>query len=535
MKRLTVTIIAIMSIIVNVNAASIACFDVIPRPCKVELVPDMPFTLTAATTIVCDNELTQEALFLQQYIQQATGINVKLGNNLEGNSIVLRLIDSNLGDESYALHVSCKDIVITGPTAAGVFYGVQTLRKALPQGNTKSVTIPTVNITDYPRFAYRGAHLDVCRHFFGKDEVKTYIDMLAMHNINRLHWHISEDQGWRIEIKSYPLLTEVGSHRAQTVIGHNSGKYDGVPHGGFFTQDDARDIVAYAAARHITVIPEIDLPGHMQAALAAYPSMGCTGGPYKVWEKWGVSEDVLCAGNPETLTFIKKVLEEITEIFPSQYIHIGGDECPKVRWKECPKCQAKMDELGFKSTDKRPREEQMQAYIMQQAEAFLASKGRKVIGWDEILAGGLGPDVTIHSWRGIEGAVEAARQGHDAILSPGSHMYFDHYQSQDKEHEPDAIGGYTPVEKVYAFNPIPEELSPEQARHIIGVQANVWTEYIPTFSQVQYMALPRFAALSEVQWCQQEARDYASFLERLPWLAALYRTCGYNYAKHVVK
>lgn len=524
-----------MCVVANAKGMPVACFDVIPRPDKVEIVPDVPFALTAATTIVCDEGLAREAGFLQQYILQATGIDMKQGNSLAGNSIVLRLADSAHGDESYELRVSCKDIVITGSTAAGVFYGIQTLRKALPQGKTKNVAVPTVHISDYPRFAYRGAHLDVCRHFFGVDEVKTYIDMLAMHNINRLHWHISEDQGWRIEIKSRPRLTEVGAWRDQTVIGHNSGKYDGVPHGGFFTQEQARDIVAYAAARHITVIPEIDLPGHMQAALAAYPELGCTGGPYKVWEKWGVSEDVLCAGNPETLTFIKEVLGEIVDIFPSRYIHIGGDECPKVRWKECPKCQARMDELGFKADGKRQREEQMQAYIMQQAEAFLASKGRKVIGWDEILEGGLGPDVTIHSWRGIEGAVEAARQGHDAILSPVSHMYFDYYQSRDTEHEPDAIGGYTPVDKVYSFNPVPDGLTPEQAKHIIGVQANVWTEYIPTFDQVQYMALPRMAALSEVQWCRQEVRDYDSFLERLPWLVALYRTCGYNYAKHVVK
>jgi len=526
---------ALMCLTTAAAAQPKACFDVIPKPHKVTAVDGDPFTLSARTTIVCDAVLASEASFLQQYIKQATGISVKVGGKASRNTIVLRLDKSTVGDEGYNLYANANTITIAAHTAAGVFYGVQTLRKSLPQGKARSIEIPAVIVSDFPRFAYRGAHLDVCRHFFGVNEVKTYIDMLAMHNINRLHWHISEDQGWRIEIKSRPLLTEVGSKREQTVIGHNSGKYDGKPHGGFFTQDEARDIVAYAALRHITVIPEIDLPGHMQAALAAYPHLGCTGGPYKVWQQWGVSDDVLCAGNPETLTFIKDVLGEIVNIFPSQYIHIGGDECPKVRWKECPKCQARMDQLGFKSGGKRPREEQMQGYIMQQAEAFLASKGRKVIGWDEILEGGLGPDVTIHSWRGIEGAVEAARQGHDAILSPGSHMYFDHYQSRDTEHEPDAIGGYTPVEKVYAFNPAPAELSPEQTKHIIGVQANMWTEYIPTFSQIQYMALPRFAALSEVQWCQQDARDYDSFLKRLPRLVALYRTCGYNYAKHVVE
>lgn len=511
-----------------------ACFNVIPRPQSVTPLDGKAYNLTGKTTIYCDNELAPEAGMLHDFIKQETGMDLKVKVGKKGNGIFLAVNKAIDNPEGYRLKVGSKGITICGASPAGVFYGIQTLRKALPQGIAKSIEVPAVDIHDSPRFAYRGAHIDVSRHFFNVNEVKTYIDMLALHNINRMHMHLSDDQGWRIEIKSRPRLTEVGAWRNQTVIKFDSG-YDGKPHGGFFTQEQAREIVAYAAARHITVIPEIDLPGHMLAALAAYPELGCTGGPYEVWEHWGISCDVLCAGNPEVLKFIKDVLGEIADIFPSKYIHIGGDECPKDEWEECPKCQAKMDELGFIETEDRPREEQMQAYIMQQAEAFLASKGRKVIGWDEILEGGLGPDVTIHSWRGMEGAIEAIKQGHDAILSPTSHFYFDYYQSKDTDNEPFAIGGYIPVKKVYSFNPMPEGVTPEQAKHIIGVQANVWSEFIPTFSHLQYMALPRMAALAEVQWCQQEARNYSEFLERLPQLAALYRTNGYNYAKHVVK
>ncbi|MDO4971548.1 MAG: beta-N-acetylhexosaminidase [Bacteroidales bacterium] len=537
----SLSIVALMSISSLAAAgqkSAVANFNVIPMPSSVEIdEKGHPFVIDKDTKIVWYADLEKEAKMLQGYIEDATGLKLPLSTEPQKGAITLAVNPTvKKGAEGYRMKVCGCGISIASQTTAGVFYGIQTLRKALPIGEKmKKVEVPAATIEDSPRFAYRGAHLDVCRHFFNADSVKIYIDMLAMHNINRFHWHISEDQGWRIEIKKYPRLTEVGGTRPATVIGHNSGKYDGKPHSGFFTQEQAREIVQYAADRHITVIPEIDLPGHMQAALAAYPELGCTGGPYHVWQKWGVSDEVLCAGNPHTLTFIKDVLDEITQIFPSQYIHIGGDECPKTRWKSCPKCQAKMAELGFTDGGKRKPEERMQGYIMQEAEHFLASKGRKVIGWDEILEGGLGPDVTIHSWRGIDGAVQAARQGHDAILSPTSHMYFDYYQSKDKDSEPDAIGGYLPEEKVYSFNPIPSELTADEAKHIIGVQANVWTEYIPTFKQVQYMALPRFAALCEVQWCAQDQRDYAQFLQRLPRLAALYRLCGYNYAKHVVK
>ena len=320
--------------------------------------------------------------------------------------------------------------------------------------------------------------------------------MLALHNINRFHWHLSEDQGWRIEIKSRPELTEIGSKRAETVIGHNSGKYDGKPYGGFFTQEEAKEIVAYAAERHITVIPEIDMPGHMQAALAAYPNLGCTGGPYEVWKIWGVSEDVLCAGNDETLKFIEDVLGEIIQIFPSEYIHVGGDECPKVRWAKCPKCQARIKALGLKSDKNHTAEERLQSFIINHAEKFLNGHGRQIIGWDEILEGGLAPNATVMSWRGVAGGIEAAKQKHDVIMTPNTYLYFDYYQTKDIANEPEAIGGYVPVETVYNYEPMPADLTPEEQKYIIGVQANLWTEYIPTYSQVEYMELPRMAAIS---------------------------------------
>lgn len=395
------------------------------------------------------------------------------------------------------------------------------------------IALPAVEINDYPRFAYRGAMLDVSRHFFPVDSVKRFIDMLALHNINRFHWHLSDDQGWRIEIKSRPELTEVGSQRTETVIGHNTGEYDGKPYGGFFTQEEAKEIVAYAADRHITVIPEIDMPGHMMGALRAYPELGCTGGPYEVWRQWGVSEEVLCAGNDETLKFLDDVLGEIVEIFPSEYIHVGGDECPKVRWQKCPKCQARIKALGIKGDKKHSAEEYLQSFIINHAEKFLNGKGRQIIGWDEILEGGLAPNSTVMSWRGETGGIEAAKQNHDVIMSPNTYLYFDYYQTKDIENEPMGIGGYLPIDWVYSYEPMPASLTPEEQKHIIGVQANLWTEYIPTFSQIEYMELPRMAALSEIQWTNSEKKNYDDFLKRLPQMVDIYNVYKYNYATHV--
>lgn len=517
-----------------------ADYQVIPLPQNINAKSGKKFLLDDKTTIVFakDNAMMQKnAAFLAKYIEAATGQTLKLeaGDPTPGSiSLQLGLVAEN--PEAYELSADGDKIVITGASEAGVFYGIQTLRKSInPSLSSQKIEIefPEVEISDYPRFSYRGVHLDVARHFFSVEEVKTYIDMMALHNMNRLHWHITEDQGWRIEIKKYPKLTEIGSKRKETVIGQNSGKYDGKPYGGFYTQEEAKEIVRYAAEQYITVIPEIDLPGHMQAALAAYPELGCTGGPYEVWTMWGVSDNVLCVGTDETFKFLDDVMSEIIDIFPSEYIHVGGDECPKTKWEQCPKCQAKIKSLGIKSDSKHTKEEYLQSYVINHVEKYLNSRGRQIIGWDEILEGGLSPNATIMSWRGEEGGIEAARQKHDVIMTPNSYLYFDYYQTKDLENEPFAIGGYVPLELVYSYEPYSKELTKEEQQYIIGVQANHWTEYMPTFSHVQYMALPRWAALAEVQWSNPADKNYDNFLTRLPRLIDWYKLEGYNYAKHV--
>ncbi len=521
----------------SVDRTATADYRVVPLPHEIDLADGEGFTLDRRTQIgyPADNAtLQRDAQFLADYIAQQTGHRPTVTDAPAAeNAILLATGLDDTNAEAYRITVDKARIAIEGASEAGVFYGIQTLRKAMPADEKGRVVFPAATLYDFPRFAYRGAHFDVSRHFFTTDEVKRFIDMAALHNLNRFHWHLTDDQGWRIEIKAYPELTTVAANRPETVIGHNSGEYDGTPHGGFYTQDEIREIVEYARERHITVIPEIDLPGHMQAALAAYPELGCTGGPYEVWKIWGVSENVLCAGNDKVLKFIEDVLGEVVELFPSEYIHVGGDECPKVRWTECPKCQAKIRELGLKADANHTAEERLQSYIISYAEKFLNGKGRQIIGWDEILEGGLAPNATVHSWRGIEGGIEAARQGHDVIMSPTSYLYFDYYQTKDTADEPDAIGGYVPVERVYGFNPLPEQLTADEARHIIGVQANLWTEYIPTYAQVEYMELPRMAALAEVQWMQPEKKDYADFKQRLPQLVKHYDRAGYNYARHI--
>ena len=513
-----------------------ANYQIIPLPQEISVMDqDAPFILSNGTKIMYpegNEKMQKNAEFLASYIKDLTGKSLAVQAGTDGKGIILQLGGNAENPEGYQLKVTSDQVVISGPTEAGVFYGIQTLRKSIPVAQGVDIALPAVEINDYPRFSYRGAMLDVSRHFFPVDSVKRFIDMLALHNINRFHWHLSEDQGWRIEIKSRPELTEIGSKRAETVIGHNSGKYDGKPYGGFFTQEEAKEIVAYAAERHITVIPEIDMPGHMQAALAAYPNLGCTGGPYEVWKIWGVSEDVLCAGNDETLKFIEDVLGEIIQIFPSEYIHVGGDECPKVRWAKCPKCQARIKALGLKSDKNHTAEERLQSFIINHAEKFLNGHGRQIIGWDEILEGGLAPNATVMSWRGVAGGIEAAKQKHDVIMTPNTYLYFDYYQTKDIANEPEAIGGYVPVETVYNYEPMPADLTPEEQKYIKGVQANLWTEYIATFPHAQYMVLPRWAALCEIQWSSPEKKNYADFLSRLPQLIKWYDAEGYNYAKH---
>ncbi len=515
----------------------IADYQVVPLPQEIAVLHDKPFILGGNVKIIYpdgNEKMHKNAIFLAEYLKKATGKDFAVTTGTEGkDAIILKLDMRTDNPEAYNIKVGSDGIIISAPSAAGVFYGIQTLRKSIPVAVDAKISLPAAEISDYPRFEYRGVHFDVARHFFTVDEVKSFIDMMTLHNMNRMHWHITEDQGWRLEIKKYPLLTEIGSKRAETVIGRNTGKYDGIPHGGFYTQEQAKEIVAYAAQRYITVIPEIDLPGHMQAALAAYPHLGCTGGPYEVWKQWGISDNVLCAGNDSTLTFIEDVLTEVMDIFPSTYIHIGGDECPKTQWEKCPKCQARIKSLGLKSDDKHSKEERLQSFIINHAEKFLNKHGRQIIGWDEILEGGLAPNATVMSWRGEAGGIEAAKQKHNVLMTPNTYLYFDYYQTKEIDNEPLGIGGYLPVEKVYGYEPMPPSLTPEEQKYIVGVQANHWSEYIPTLSHMQYMALPRWAALSEIQWTMPEKKNYQNFLKRLPRLIKLYDAEGYNYAKHI--
>lgn len=419
---------------------AVADYRVIPMPQAVAVdSASAPFELSATTVIAYPEGnavMKRNAELLADYLEQMTGDRLALtGDAPAKDVIVLSLGDGEGNPEGYTLSVTPERISIEGASEAGVFYGMQTLRKSIPEAGKARVVFPAVVVNDYPRFSYRGAHLDVSRHFFPTDSIKKYIDMLALHNINRFHWHLTDDQGWRLEIKKRPLLTEVGSKRNGTCVGHDFDSSDTIPYGGYYTQDEARDIVAYAADRHITVIPEIDMPGHMLGALTAYPELGCTGGPYEVWQRWGVSDDVLCAGNDSVLSFIDDVLSEVIEVFPSEYIHVGGDECPKMRWTECPKCQARIKAMGFKRDEHGTPEEKLQSFLIHHASDFLTSHGRKMIGWDETLEGGLAPGAVVMSWRGEDGAVAAARQGHDAIMTPTSYMYFDYYQTLDRTDE----------------------------------------------------------------------------------------------------
>lgn len=518
----------------NDNAPT-ANYQIVPLPQEITVTEGTSFTLdeTVAIAYQGDEAMKQNATFLAEYIKEKVGLDLPITNQSSNKAITLSVENNGDNPEGYQLTVSADGIAIIGASPAGVFYGIQTLRKALPVTKGKA-KLPAVEINDYPRFSYRGAHLDVSRHFFTVDSIKRFIDILALHNINRFHWHLTDDQGWRFEMKKYPKLSTIAAERSETVIGRNSGEYDGQHYGPFqYTQDDCREIVAYAAERYITVIPEIDLPGHMQAALAAYPEFGCTGGPYEVWKMWGVSENVLCAGNDATLGFIEDVLTEIVDVFPSEYIHVGGDECPKTEWEKCPKCQARIKALGLKDDDKHSAEMYLQSFVISHAEKLLNSKGRKIIGWDEILEGELAPTATVHSWRGISGGLEAAKKGHNCIMSPNTYMYFDYYQTKHTADEPLAIGGYVPVETVYNYEPMHPSLTPEQQKHIIGVQANLWTEYIHTFTHVEYMELPRMAALCEVQWCKPENKNFEDFKQRIIPLVELYDIKGYNYAKHI--
>jgi len=492
-----------------------------------------------------DGELVRLAEYLAEPIRVAGGFPLPVGGPADGSDGAIRLtLDSTspatagLPDtplarpEAYEISSGPAGIEIRAASHAGLFYGIQSLRQLLPAGATTGArgaadedwTVPALEIRDDPRFVYRGLHLDVGRHYFTPEFIKRYIDLLASYKLNVFHWHLTEDQGWRLQIDRYPRLAEVSSHRRETILEKNFDPYvgDGIPHGGYYTKDEVRDIVAYAAERYVTVIPEIELPGHSVAALAAYPELACTDGPFEVATVWGVKEDIYCP-HERTFEFLEGVLTEVMELFPSPYIHIGGDEAPKARWEESAVAQEVMRREGLAD------EHELQSWFIRRIEQFLLEHDRRLIGWDEILEGGLAPQATVMSWRGVSGGIEAARQGHDVIMTPTSHMYFDYYQGADQSAEPLAIGGYLPLEKVYAFEPVPAELTESEGRHILGVQANVWTEYIKTPEYAEYMAYPRALALAEVAWTPALSRDWSGFTARLPSQLARLEALGVNF------
>ncbi len=518
-----------------------ADYRVIPLPKSIQTDTTKVFTLQPGMAIAYDAsnpEIARTAQMLCQWAEQQTGLQLQLAPSAKKAAVRLAVSPAKKGvstspADSYSLTVGKTGITITAAEPIGIFRGVQTLRKSLPSAGGP-VELPFVTIADEPRFGYRGVHLDCARHYFPVAVVKQYLDQLALHGCNQLHWHITDDQGWRFEVKALPDLAAKGSIRQQTVIGRNTGLYDGQPYGGYYTQDECREIVRYAAERYINVIPEIDLPGHMQAALHVYPNLGCTGGPYPVWQVWGVSEDVLCGGNPDVLTFIKTVLGELCDIFPSKLIHIGGDECPKVRWKNCPKCQAKIRELQLKDDGKHSLENQLQSYINHEVEKFLTTRGRNLIGWDETLEGGLTEGAVVMSWRGVNGGIEAARQHHRVIMTPTDYCYIDYYQLKDTWNLPLGIGGYVPASKVYSFEPlVPGKLTEEEQQYILGPQVNLWTEYIAAPEHLFFMLLPRLDAISEVQWCQPGQKDFDDFKRRLPRMMQLYDRLHVSYCRKV--
>ena len=521
-------------------------YSVIPYPNS--LVPEEgSFAFNKKTKMICTSSLdsaSQEVVRnFSALLNNVAGLKTEciVDEEKSDKNIVFFDLDTSIADEGYSLDIDPSKIIIKASSAAGFYYAVQSLKQLLPiavYGDKESVSVekwevPCAHIDDAPRFSYRGMHLDVARHFFSVDEVKRYIDLLAMHKLNVFHWHLTDDQGWRIEIKKYPKLTEIGSIRKYTMVEKNFDQYDNTPYGGYYTQDQIRDIVNYAKERFITIIPEVDLPGHMVAALASYPSLGCTGGPYEVQGVWGVHPDVLCAGKEETYEFVTDVLSEVIELFPSRYIHIGGDECPKDRWKKCPLCQARIRKLGLKTDKEHTAEERLQSYFMTRVEKFLNENNRQIIGWDEILEGGAAPNATVMSWRGTDGGVQAAKLRHNVVMTPNTYLYFDYYQSEDTQTEPLAIGSYVPLERVYDFEPVPDTLDNDSKKYILGAQANLWTEYISDFKQVEYMLLPRLDALSEVQWTQPENKNWVNFLDRLQHNIQVYDLKGYNYGKHI--
>jgi len=509
--------------------------SIIPKPTQMD-VRAGSFTFNKNTTVFAEDEFEIASDFLRNYLRKGAGLEIEKGS--KNNATIVFEKDSLQVSEGYSLTVSKNKITIKSADAGGAFYAVQTLRQLLPVDLERinsivdpEILIPQLFINDAPKFKYRGMHLDVGRHFFDKEFIKEYIANLSMLKMNYFHWHLTEDQGWRIEIKQYPKLTSHAAYRKETLIGHYNDRphrFDGLRYGGYYTQEEIKEIVAFAAQHNVTIIPEIEMPGHAQAAISAYPELGCTGDEVFVATKWGIFENIYCP-NEETFTFLKNVLAEVMELFPGEYIHIGGDEAPKKQWKSCRHCQKLIKDLNLKD------ENGLQSYFIKEMEKFVNSKGKKIIGWDEILEGGLAPNATVMSWRGTQGAVEAAKEGHDVILTPGSHAYFDHYQANYSD-EPLAIGGFLPLKKVYSFNPVPQELTIEEGAYVLGAQGNVWTEYMTTTDQIEYMVFPRIIAMSEVVWSgasRDLETDYPEFLTRLEPFMKRMDALDINYANHL--
>lgn len=556
---------------VSADEETAAKYDIIPLPKEVKVMCtgfDQMFAIEDGNGISYDAsnaECTRIAQFLQEWVKEEADLKLQLTPDDKNAKIKLRLVSpaapkgkkskkpvalTDQQKESYTMKVTEKGIELTAYEPVGLFRAAQTLRKSLPEKNGHGLIMPFAEITDQPRFSYRGVLLDCGRHFFSVEFIKQFLDVMALHGCNQFHWHLTEDQGWRFEVKALPDLAKKGSVREKTVIGPSRMRiYDNIPYGGYYTQEECRDVVKYAAERYINVVPEIDMPGHMQSALAVYPNLGCTGGPYVVAPHWGVMREVLCGGNPETLTFLKTVFGELCDVFPSPYIHIGGDECPKERWQKCPKCQAKIKELGLTdeskvaveggdnrgSQDGRSPENKLQSYINHEIEQFLASRGRSLIGWDEILAGGLSEGAIVMSWRGTKGGVAAAKQKHRVIMSPNVYAYLDHPQLKDYGKQPRTTDSYiVSCSKIYSFEPlVPEELSGEEGDYILGYQGNLWTEQVAYPEHALYQLLPRLASMCEVQWCKPEQKDFEGWKKRLPQLKKLYDKMGLVYCNEV--
>ena len=540
MKRVLALLLVVVFAFTGCNKSSTGdknrVYSIIPAPFSLKETNGY-FVFTGKCRIylsVLNDENKLAADFLARLVKNPTGLDipVKQGYKASAGSVLMVTDTTVHNPEGYRMSIGSGKIVIRAGSGAGFFYAVQTIRQLMPPEvendsliNKIRLAVPACEINDEPRFSYRGMHLDVCRHLFPLEYIKRYIDMIALHKMNTFHWHLTDDQGWRIEIMKYPRLTEVGGFRKETLLGKAGKKpveYDGIPYGGFYTQAEVKEVVAYAKSRFVTVIPEIEMPGHSQAALAAYPELACTARPFETGKTWGVCKDVYCPGKEVTFKFLEDVLSEVCDLFPGKYIHIGGDECPKDRWEKCPLCQQRIKAEGLKDT------KELQSYFVKRVEKFLISKNKRLIGWDEILEGGLAPEAIVMSWRGVSGGIEAAKQDHDVIMSPTQFAYFDYYQCEP-EGQPLAIGGYLPLEKVYSFDPQFQELSQEQQKHIIGVQGNLWTEYIPTPQQMEYMAYPRMFAMSEIGWTRSSKMDFEEFLARLAVQNKRYDKIGINY------